>query len=149
MSLRALVLISLLRDQFIAPFFCSTTLAHLPHVLLTNCSPQLFGGQVLRNTHDVNDLNYILLYRLKLRKYMFVTVNVHFLFRSDEKLTVNENNIIFDKISQKCPFNNPSPPCKLRLNEKHKCGNERERTYKYMGIFFLFSLSTYSSEKIG
>ena len=30
---------------------------------------------------------------------MFVTVNVYFLFRSDEKLTVNENNIIFDKIS--------------------------------------------------
>ena len=32
---------------------------------------------------------------------MFVTVNVHFLLRSDEKLTViiNENNIIFDKIS--------------------------------------------------
>ena len=30
---------------------------------------------------------------------MFVTVNVNFLFRSDEKLTVNENNIIFDKIS--------------------------------------------------
>ena len=28
---------------------------------------------------------------------MFVTVNVHFLFRSDENLTVNENNIIFDK----------------------------------------------------
>ena len=49
--------------------------------------------------YDVIDLNYILLYRLKLRKYMFVTVNVRFLFRSDEKLTVNENNIIFDKIS--------------------------------------------------
>ena len=31
--------------------------------------------------------------------YVSVTVNVHFLFRSDEKLTVNENNIIFDKIS--------------------------------------------------
>ena len=30
---------------------------------------------------------------------MFVTVNDHFLFRSDEKLTANENNIIFDKIS--------------------------------------------------
>ena len=30
---------------------------------------------------------------------MFVTFSVHFLFRSDEKLTVNENNIIFDKIS--------------------------------------------------
>ena len=30
---------------------------------------------------------------------MFVTVNVHFLLRSDEKLTVNENNPIFDKIS--------------------------------------------------
>ena len=28
---------------------------------------------------------------------MFVTVNVHFLFRSGENLTVNENNIIFDK----------------------------------------------------
>ena len=55
--------------------------------------------EVLRNTYDVIDLNYILLYRLKLRKYMFVTVNVHFLFRSDEKLTVNKNNIIFDKIS--------------------------------------------------
>ena len=40
---------------------------------------------------------------------MFVTVNVHFLFRSDEKLTVNENNIIFDKISLKYPFNNPLP----------------------------------------
>ena len=26
---------------------------------------------------------------------MFVTVNVHFLFRSDENLIVNENNIIF------------------------------------------------------
>ena len=59
----------------------------------------MFAGQVLRITYDVIDLNYILLYRLKLRKYMFVTVNVHFLFRSDEKLTVNENNIIFDKIS--------------------------------------------------
>ena len=55
--------------------------------------------EVLRNTYDVIDLNYILLYRLKLRKYLFVTVNVHFLFRSDEKLIVNENNIIFDKIS--------------------------------------------------
>ena len=61
-------------------------------------------GQVLRNTYDVIDLNYILLYRLKLRKYMFMTVNVHFLFRSDEKLTVNKNNIIFDKISVKVPF---------------------------------------------
>ena len=61
-------------------------------------------GQVVRNTYDVIDLNYILLYRLKLRKYMFVTVNVHFLFRSDEKLTVNKNNIIFDKISVKVPF---------------------------------------------
>ena len=59
----------------------------------------MFVGQVLRNTFDVIDLNYILLYRLKLRKHMFVTVNVHFVFRSDEKLTVNENNIIFDKIS--------------------------------------------------
>ena len=28
---------------------------------------------------------------------MFVTVNVHFLFRSDEKLTVNKNNIILIK----------------------------------------------------
>ena len=46
------------------------------------------------NTYDVIDLNYILLYRLKLRKYIFVTV--HFLFRSDEKLTVNENNIILE-----------------------------------------------------
>ena len=69
----------------------------------------MFVGQVLRNTYDVIDLNYILLYRLKLRKYMFVTVNVHFLFRSDEKLTVNENNIIFDKISEKFPSNNPLP----------------------------------------
>ena len=59
----------------------------------------LFVTQVLRNTYDVIDLNYILLYRLELRKYMFVAVNVHFLFRSDEKLTVNENNITFDKIS--------------------------------------------------
>ena len=59
----------------------------------------LFVGQVLRNTYDVIDLNYIFSYRLKLRKYMFVTVNVHFLFISDEKLTANENNIIFDKIS--------------------------------------------------
>ena len=58
-----------------------------------------FVGQVLPNTYDVIVLNYILLYRLTLPKYMFVTVNVHFLFRSDEKLTVNENNIIFDKIS--------------------------------------------------
>ena len=58
-----------------------------------------FVSQVLRNTYGVIDLSYIFLYRLKLRKYMFVTVNVHFLFRSDEKLTVNENNIIFDKIS--------------------------------------------------
>ena len=55
--------------------------------------------QVLCNTYDVINLNYILLYQLKLRKYMFVTVNVHFIFRSDEKLTVNENNRIFDKIS--------------------------------------------------
>ena len=59
----------------------------------------MFVGQVLCNTYDVIDLNYILLYQLKFRKYMFVTVNVHFLFRSDEKLTVNVNNIIFDKIS--------------------------------------------------
>ena len=51
--------------------------------------------EVLRNTYDVIDLNYILLHRLKVRKYMFVTANVHFLFRSDEKLTVNENNVIF------------------------------------------------------
>ena len=40
---------------------------------------------------------------------MFATVNVHFLLRSDEKLTVNENIIILDKISLKYPFNNPLP----------------------------------------
>ena len=50
--------------------------------------------EVLRNTYDVIDLNYILSYRLKLRRYTFVTVNVHFLFRSDEKLTVNENYVM-------------------------------------------------------
>ena len=27
-------------------------------------------------------------------------------------------------------------------NEKHKCGNERERTYKYMGVVFLFPVIT-------
>ena len=59
----------------------------------------LFVCQVLRTTFDVFDLNYILLYRLTLRKYMSVTFNVQFLFRSDENLTVNKNNIIFDKIS--------------------------------------------------
>ena len=77
--------------------------AQLLHTYHTCClqiaSPQLFVGQVLCNTYDVIDLNYIILYRLKLQKYMFVTVSVHFLFRSDDKLTVNENKIIFDIIS--------------------------------------------------
>ena len=31
---------------------------------------------------------------------MFVTVNVYFLFRSDEKLTVNENNSFFIKFNK-------------------------------------------------
>ena len=71
----------------------------MPLRVIQHYSEILFVGQVLRNTYDVIDLNYILLYRLKLQKYMFVTINVNFLFRSDQKLTVNENNIIFDKIA--------------------------------------------------